>query len=128
MPEVLIDILPGVVWTGVVALLSYAFGIKKIKNQADRAKVQDIYTRLLNEFEAIDKALDAQPKILSDYPCKREWHKETYVTPLSEIFANGDYIFLSENQREELKKLEEEAFAYGEKALKLVQQISDTFG
>lgn len=123
MPVILQSILISLCTSALVGFFTFAFGMKSGKNQADRAKAQEIYTKLLNEFEAISNNLDTRPNIWSDYPQKDKRHKVISVTPLREIRSNGEYIYISEKQIEKLEALEKEALVYGWRVLELVEKI-----
>ncbi len=123
MPGVLQNILISLGTSAVVGFFTFAFGMKSGKNQADRAKVQAIYTKLLEEFESIGKNLDSCPREWSDYPRKKKQHTKVAVTPLKEVLDNGEYVFIAEKQLNELRKLEKDALSYGWDVLMLIRKI-----
>lgn len=117
------NVLISLVTSAIVGFFTFAFGMKSGKNQADRAKVQEIYTEVLNEFEEIYDNLNTQPKEWDDYPQKRNRLVATPVTPLREVIARGDYVFIGEDQIQELKELENDALSYGWQVLMLTKKI-----
>lgn len=121
--ETVRNVLISLVTSAIVGFFTFAFGMKSGKNQADRAKVQEIYTEVLNEFEAIYDNLNSQPREWDDYPQKRDRLASTPVTPLREIISRGDYVFIGEEQTQELKELENDALSYGWQVLMLAKKI-----
>ncbi len=123
MPEVFQNVLISLCTSAIVGLFTFIVGTKSGKNQADRAKVQDLFIDLLNEFESISNSLDTHPKIWGDYPREGNHHKSIAATPLRKIKSNGDYVYVPEKQLKDLEELEKDALAYGWKVLELVKKI-----
>lgn len=126
MPEVFQNILISLGTSMVVGFFTFAFGMKSGKNQSDRASAQAIYTKLLNEFEAIEDSLDTRPKVWGDYPQRHGLHEIVSITPLKEIRETGEYVYVSDRQLQDLEGLERDALAYGWRALELVEKIPAT--
>ncbi len=123
MPDILQNILISLCTSAVVGFFTFVIGTKSGKNQADRAKVQDLFIELLNEFESISKRLDTHPKVWGDFPHEGNHRRSISVTPLRKIKSNGDYVYIPEKQLKNLEELEKDALAYGWKVLELVEKI-----
>ena len=80
----------------IVSLITFILGLKSGKNQADRAKLQDLYKNLYSHFSDLKDSLNKnRPKSWKNYKkVERGIYSVEYFPPVKELHRTGDILFI----------------------------------
>lgn len=80
----------------IVSLITFVLGLKSGKNQADRAKLQDLYKNLYSHFSDLKESLNRnRPKSWNNYKkVERGFYSVEYYPPVKELNRTGDILFI----------------------------------
>lgn len=114
----------------VVSGITFIFGLKSGKNQADREKLQNLYKEMYVGLRDIRKALSEDtPKRYENYDSKTTGNRTQYLPPVTKIFYEGNNVFLNKRVAEASLALERRCMTYGDMfsktSLKKEQLISE---
>ncbi len=74
-----------------VSMVTFILGLKSGKNQADRAKLQELYKNIHRHFSELKEALaDDCPKLWEHYKKNDE-----YLPLIKELESTGDILFIN---------------------------------
>ena len=80
----------------IVSLVTFILDLKSGKNQADRAKLQDMYRDLYSHFSDLKDCLNRnQPRTWQSYKkVERGFYRTEYYPPVKELKRTGNILFL----------------------------------
>ncbi len=108
----------------VVSAITFIFGLKSGKNQADRDKLQDFYKEMYVGIRDIRKALsEDHPKRYENYESKTTGNRKQYLPPVAKIFYEGNNVFLNKRIAESSLDLERRCMTYGDAFSKMSESI-----
>ena len=108
----------------VVSGITFIFGLKSGKNQADREKLQNLYKEMYVGIRDVRKALsEDHPKRYENYDSKTTGTRTQYLPPVTKIFYEGNNVFLNKRVAEASLALERRCMAYGDMFSKTSESI-----
>ncbi len=98
----------------IVCLITFILGLKSGKNQADRAKLQNLYRDLYSHFSDLKESLQRdRPKSWASYKkVERGFSLIEYFPPVKELKRSGDILFLNQRIANEALDLEKQVLNY----------------
>lgn len=110
----------------VVSGITFIFGLKSGKNQADREKLQNLYKEMYVGLRDIRKALSEDtPKRYENYDSKTTGNRTQYLPPVTKIFYDGNNVFLNKRVAEDSLALERRCMTYGDMFSKASEGIHE---
>lgn len=110
----------------VVSGITFIFGLKSGKNQADREKLQNLYKEMYVGMRDVRKALcEDQPKKYENYDSKTTGNRTQYLPPVTKIFYEGNNVFLNKRIAETSLTLERRCMTYGDMFSKTSEGIHE---
>ena len=108
-------VLVSVITSLIVSAVTFVFGLKSGKNQADRSKLQDFYKSMYVGLRDVRKAIqENRPKKYIDYESKTTGSRTQYLPPVTKIFFYGDDVFLNKRVANMALNLERRCMTYGD--------------
>ena len=109
----------------IVSLVTFILGLKSGKNQADRAKLQNMYRDLYSHFSNLKNCLIRnQPRTWTNYKkIEQGFYRMEYYPPVKELKRTGDILFLKEKIADEALKLEMQAMNYPSELSRHIPEI-----
>ena len=109
----------------IVSLITFILGLKSGKNQADRAKLQDLYKNLYSHFSDLKDSLNRnRPKSWKNYKkVERGLYSVEYYPPVKELNRTGDILFIKKGIAKKALDLEMEVLQYSYELTKHIPQI-----
>jgi len=108
-------VLVSVITSLIVSAVTFVFGLKSGKNQADRSKLQDLYKSMYVGLRDISNGIRENcPKKYINYDNKTTDNRIQYMTPVTKIFFNGDDVFLNKRIADKALSLERRCMTYGD--------------
>lgn len=109
----------------IVSLITFILGLKSGKNQADRAKLQDLYKNLYSHFSDLKDGLyKNRPKSWKNYKkVERGIYSVEYFPPVKELHRTGDILFIKKGIAKKALELETEVLQYSYELTKHIPQI-----
>lgn len=109
----------------IVSMVTFVLGLKSGKNQADRAKLQNIYRDLYSHFSDLKDALKRnRPKTWTDYKIiERGLYSTEYYPPVKELKRSGDILFLNRKIADEALELELQMMNYSSDLSRHIPEI-----
>ena len=92
----------------IVSIVTFILGLKSGKNQADRAKLQNIYKQLHSHFEELkDALLHDNPKSTPAYKkISRDMYTTEFFPPVKEMKRSGELLFVKKRIADNALELE----------------------
>ena len=110
----------------IVSAITFIFGLKSGKNQADRDKLQGFYKEMYVGIRDIQKALsEDHPKRYENYESKTTGNRTQYLPPVTKIFYEGNNVFLNKTIAESSLDLERRCMTYGDRFSKMSESIHE---
>ena len=109
----------------IVSMVTFVLGLKSGKNQADRAKLQNIYRDLYSHFSDLKDALKRnRPKTWTDYKkIERGLYSTEYYPPVKDLKRSGDILFLNRKIADEALELELQMMNYSSDLSRHIPEI-----
>lgn len=109
----------------IVSLFTFTLGLKSGKNQADRAKLQDIYKRLYLHFDNLLEALEAnEPKRWDQFKSIKISSNSSQSTPVvREMKYNGEWLYVKTDFFNSALILETELISFGQNTYDSIGEI-----
>ena len=108
-------VLVSVITSLIVSAVTFVFGLKSGKNQADRSKLQDFYKSMYVGLRDIRNAIQENcPKKYINYESKTTGSITQYLPPVTKIFFYGDDVFLNKRVANMALNLERRCMTYGD--------------
>jgi len=109
----------------IVSLFTFTLGLKSGKNQADRAKLQDIYKRLYLHFDSLREALEAnEPKRWDQFKSVKISSNSSQSVPVvREMKYNGEGLYVREDFFRSALTLEAELVSFGQNTYNSIGEI-----
>ena len=112
----------------VVSAITFIFGLKSGKNQADRDKLQGFYKEMYVGIRDIRKAVsEDHPKRYENYESKTTGNRTQYLPPVTKIFYEGNNVFLNKTIAESSLDLARRCMSYGDRFSKMSESIHEIF-
>ncbi len=120
MDAAIISIITSLIISGI----TFIFGLKSGKNQADREKLQNLYKEMYVGIRDVRKALsEDQPKKYENYESKTTGYRTQYLPPVTKIFYEGNNVFLNKKIAESSLDLERRCMTYGDMFSKTSENV-----
>ena len=109
----------------IVSLITFIFGLKSGKNQADRSKVQELYRDLYKSFIEIKCGIELNhPRKWEDYPERRIGNHIDFLPKAKEMSLSGASAFLQPTVFSSALELERKLLKYGNDYYRLEEDIA----
>ena len=107
-------VLTSLVVSIIASLVTFTLGLKSGKNQADRAKLQELYKELCVHLHDIDERLDSAPRQWGQYETKElGGGRGLYLPPAKKMQESGNALYLKQGLFKKTLELEKDALNYG---------------
>lgn len=98
----------------IVSLVTFIFGLKSGKNQADREKLQELYRKLYVSFLDLKECLDLNKPIRwEDYETRTIGNITQFMPPARKMTIDGTSAYIKDNIIEKAVDLEKRILKYG---------------
>lgn len=108
-------------------MVTFVLGLRSGKNQADRAKLQNVYRDLYSHFSDLKDGLKRnRPKVWTDYKkIERGLYSTEYYPPVKELKRSGDILFLKRKVADEALELEMQIMNYSSELSSHIPEIHE---
>lgn len=112
----------------IVSLVTFILGLKSGKNQADRAKLQELYQKIYAHFLSLDEAIkEGRPKEWIDFKKKESMYRTEYFPLIREMKHSGELLLVKKSVAEKAENLEMECMKYTWQCSELANKLQSEF-